>query len=839
MQLAIITRPSRDHLPDELFFYELDHSTEPFYKKARPYSKLTVPSAYTQNEALCRQFGISPPSILCMESTLWRQQIVDRVIFDLIEESIQIKLIDGSEYLYSFEHTNKVLRSLHTFESQSTRTSTTSDLCHRMKQKLLLHLDSLHPPQEPNERFESNLRSLCRSTSRQLAILKRYTRLYPLQPTLIQSELDDRRAQQRGVIPILKNKKQSKKRPSSGSGAPKSQKRTNIATSSLESQKSQDEVERIISNFGLSYQDLYLLVLHLITYRATLVDFFQSIVLPILRTELPALYSLWTLQSQIRSLQKHYINLSLRFVNLLDENKALDNFESLTSSNDRLNLIAKLRGWCEIVKASSTPSDLALRIEDSEQQVSSSAETSLHEPSFSSNGELLQLPCVLTQDSKPHLTTEEHHSLNHRILNYRKLDPHTTPSIRPVSMASCDIRSPFDEVIFNKPQGGSGTRSPTCGAGRDRTPSLSPPSKSFTQPRRLRTIVPSIFHLPLASLDVDLLSSIKSEDSRQLAIKLAMELAEECLEIQGLEDNFQVLELLEEERECKDRFAGISRFSSIVTNARLMSGNEGCTANLAKKAIIKRALEGTMPRSVPVGGADAQDVVLRPAYQGPSKRSEDRRQRAIKRKAWLATTRRLNYPRGDQEELFDGQCQVWPEPIFLKKPVLKRFRNSSESDADSEDGGKRRRSKDFTSGKSKRKERGDKLDRVVEPVDGFQESREKRKRIGSKGVHLVSEPWLDSESVDDPQICLEVHSTQIDQSSPYSSDQSADVEFSDRVSLDDAVMSSTGSNEAEFKHGLEKLRTDDHRSTEYSKRHPDEGPINNALGANKLKRNSG
>lgn len=56
MRLGVVTSGPFNNLPDELLTHRVNHSPDIFYKKSRPYVKITVPPGYTENQALCQQF---------------------------------------------------------------------------------------------------------------------------------------------------------------------------------------------------------------------------------------------------------------------------------------------------------------------------------------------------------------------------------------------------------------------------------------------------------------------------------------------------------------------------------------------------------------------------------------------------------------------------------------------------------------------------------------------------------------------------------------------------------------------------------------------------------------
>jgi hypothetical protein len=243
---------------------------------------------------------------------------------------------------------------------------------------------------------------------------------------------------------------------------------------------------------------------------------------------------------------------------------------------------------------------------------------------------------------------------------------------------------------------------------RERTPSLSPPSKVLSQSR----LPPhSILDLPFLILEQGLLSSIKSEKQRQLAIEIGIKLAEERLEIEKLNESFLILKLLEEERDSRDQFSGISRLSDIITTSRLSAGLHGSEANIAQHATIKGALAGSKP--IPVDGSGANDdTPPKTSYRPPSKSSELKRRQCIKRKTWLAATRRLDCRLVGQDQ-HAHEMQVWPEPIFLKNSNRKRRKDQNGSEAGlsavSEDG--------LRSSETKRRKRGgESIGEIVEIV---------------------------------------------------------------------------------------------------------------------------
>ncbi|KAG0145188.1 hypothetical protein CROQUDRAFT_94166 [Cronartium quercuum f. sp. fusiforme G11] len=79
MRLSVIPPQFLNGLPNSIFFYDIQFDSSFYQKKTKPYSKLSIPRGYTHHQSLCKQFGIEPHTLLCMDSTLWRQQIIDTV----------------------------------------------------------------------------------------------------------------------------------------------------------------------------------------------------------------------------------------------------------------------------------------------------------------------------------------------------------------------------------------------------------------------------------------------------------------------------------------------------------------------------------------------------------------------------------------------------------------------------------------------------------------------------------------------------------------------------------------------------------------------------------------
>jgi len=156
--------------------------------------------------------GISPHSLLCMEPALWRQQIVDQVVFDLSKECIHITLIDGSRFLYSFSQYQQILDFPTSLQAEPTSVSSKPSLCSKFKLALFSHLDTLLSFLKRDELAASDLNQLCRMPTHQLAILKKKVRPCPLTPTVNQVALDHRRSQEEKAKPILIKKKNPKKK---------------------------------------------------------------------------------------------------------------------------------------------------------------------------------------------------------------------------------------------------------------------------------------------------------------------------------------------------------------------------------------------------------------------------------------------------------------------------------------------------------------------------------------------------------------------------------------------------------------------------------------------------
>jgi len=646
MRLGVVTSGPFNNLPDELLTHRVNHSPDIFYKKSRPYVKITVPPGYTENQALCQQFGISPHSLLCMEPALWRQQIVDQVVFDLSKECIHITLIDGSRFLYSFSQYQQILDFPTSLQAEPTSVSSKPSLCSKFKLALFSHLDTLLSFLKRDELAASDLNQLCRMPTHQLAILKKKVRPCPLTPTVNQVALDHRRSQEEKAKPILIKKKIRRKKPSSTLGGSKNRKRNKSApTSETENLPASYRLPETTSTLHLESKDLHQLVYHLTAYRSTLVDFFQSVVLTILKAELPQLYSIWVLESQIQSLRKSFKDHSLQFAHILQENQALENFQQLYSTQDPSDLLRELQDWCQSVVAPSSCN----------QDVLSSADTSLTEPSLTRQT-VFNSPLSSPGGPKNYTNTLSKHGQTFS----QEIFPHL-----PMTSTWSRIRASPCASLPNHVQTESLNQDDICRLSRQRTPSLSPPPGLSPQSR---FSTHSNLQLPLLVLEQGLLSSIKSEEQRQLAIELGIKLAEGRLEIDKLEENCFILKLLEEERQSRDEFSGISRLSDIITTSRLSAGLDGSEANIAQHATIKGALAAS--KAIPV---DESSGPCAAPYRPPSKSSELKRRQCIKRKTWLAATRRLDCRLVGQPTHDDKPgLVVWPEPIFLKSSIRKR-----------------------------------------------------------------------------------------------------------------------------------------------------------------------
>ncbi|EFP76946.2 uncharacterized protein PGTG_02407 [Puccinia graminis f. sp. tritici CRL 75-36-700-3] len=680
MQLRIITPGPSSQLPEELLTHRVDHSVDVFHKKSRPYAKISVPPGYTENQALCQQFGISPHSLLCMEPALWRQQIVDQVIFDLSKECIQINLINGSSSLYSFAECQQIFDQHAGLQPKSSPASRKSTLYSKIKPVLLSHLDPLISRIQHNSHTAADLKQLCRMSSYQLAILKKKARPHLLTPTIVQVALDERRAKQEKAKPTLPKKNTVRKKTSSILGASSKNRKLRIKSAPTpENENPPSALPDFTSTFQLEAADLHQLAYHLSAYRSTLVDFFQSAVLPILRAELPQLYSLWVLESQIQLQRESFQEHSLQLANILHENHALENFQRLHSTRYQSDLLRDLKEWCQ-----------AATVAHSCEQELSSADTSLNEP-FPIHQTVLKSPL-----SSPRGLISRADTMSKDAKTFSQSTLRTLPvtSIWPV------ISTSPSAPLSNNLDAESRVHVDSNRFSRERTPSLSPPSKVLSQSR----FPPhSILDLPFLILEQGFLLSIKSEKQRQLAIEIGIKLAEERLEIEKLNESFLILKLLEEERDARDQFSGISRLSDIITTSRLSAGLHGSEANIAQHATIKGALAGSKPIPVDGSGANA-DTSPKTSYRPPSKSSELKRRQCIKRKTWLAATRRLDCRLVGQDQ-HAHEMQVWPEPIFLKNSNRKRRkdRNGSEtgSSSVSEDG--------LRSSETKRRKRGGEL----------------------------------------------------------------------------------------------------------------------------------
>ncbi|PLW46102.1 hypothetical protein PCASD_04211 [Puccinia coronata f. sp. avenae] len=667
------------------------HSPDVFYKKSRPYVKISVPPGYIENQALCQQFGISPHSLLCLEPALWRQQIVDQVVFDLSKEYLHISLINGSTSIYSFEQCQQILDSPTSLQADLTSTSSKPSLSSKIKPALLSHLEPLLSFLQRGELAASDLNQLCRMSTHQLAIMKKEIRPYPLTPTAIQVALDDRRSQQEKLKPILVKKKISRRKPSAILGAPKNRKR-NRSAPTPETENLPPRIPELTSrSFHLEPNDLHQLVYHLTGYRSTLVDFFQSVALTILRAELPQLYSLWVLESQIQSLHKAYKDHSQQFARMLHENKAPENFQRFHSSHHQPDLLRELEDWCQAA------------LHSCEQDILSSADTTLNEQSSTRQTIPFRSPLSSPRDSISHLNT---------CTKDEKIFPQDTLPPLPVTSICHEICASPNVPLSNNIEIESLNHDHnTYCLSRERTPSLSPPPDGSSQSRFPSH---SILHLPFLILEQAFLSCIESEKQRESAIELGIKLSEERLEIDKLEESAFILKLLEEERQSREQFSGISRLSDIITTSRLSAGLDGSEANIAQHATIKGALMGSKPTSVE--GSSSQDPPC-PPYRPPSKSSELKRRQCMKRKTWLAATRRLSCRLMSPQDQDNPEQQVWPEPIFLKTSSRKRRQDeiASATDLSLEDGAR-------SPEEEKRRKKSGEVPEIIEELNAHDES---------------------------------------------------------------------------------------------------------------------
>ncbi|KNZ59845.1 hypothetical protein VP01_1653g7 [Puccinia sorghi] len=576
-----------------------------------------------------------------------------QVIFDLSKEYIHITLIDGSRFLYSFAQYHQILDFPISLQAESTSVPSKPSLCSKFKLALFSHLDTLLSFLKRDELAASDLNQLCRMPIHQLAILKKKVRPCPLTPTEIQVALDHRRSQEEKAKPIFIKNKIRRKKPSSTLGGSKNRKRNKSApTPETENLPASYRLPETTSALHLEQKDLHQLLYHLTAYRSTLVDFFQSVVLNILKAELPQLYSIWVLKSQIQSLRKSFKDHSLQFVHILQENQALENFQQLHSAHDPSDLLREMQDWCQTV-AAPNPCD---------QDVLSSADTTLTEPSLTRQN-VFNSPFSSPGGPKNHTNTRSKHG--------QTFSQDTLPHL-PVTSTWSGIRASPCAPLSNHVRTESLNRDDIYRLSRQRTPSLSPPPGVSPQSR---FSTHSNLQLPLLVLEQGLLSSIQSEKPRQSAIELGIKLAEGRLEIDKLEENCFILKLLEEERQSRDEFSGISRLSDIITTSRLSVGLDGSEANIAQHATIKGALASS--KAIPVDGSSGLSAA---PYRPPSKSSELKRRQCIKRKTWLAATRRLDCRSVGQHAHDDKpSLVVWPEPIFLKSSIRKRRQDEIDS----------------------------------------------------------------------------------------------------------------------------------------------------------------
>ncbi|EGG00961.1 uncharacterized protein MELLADRAFT_67449 [Melampsora larici-populina 98AG31] len=695
MYLHVIPPESMSDVPECVLTHDVQYDSSFYQKKSKPFAKVSMPVGYTQTQSLCQQFGIEPHTLLCMDSTLWRQQIIDTVTFDIPSERVSIKFVNGTVSDCTFmECENSTYKTPPVKEFKPgawapselfPTSSAEGSLESRIKSKLLTQLNHLREicfaRQDP---LDSHLAMLSEMTHSQLSRLRKSTRPSPLAPTDFQRLKDLKRSLQAPSGPSKPRKPTTQKRRAPSLGLLKSRKKLKLAGAGDNREEKNPESQYEL-NFDIPSPEVYQLISRLSSFRSTLLDLFQTVILGLLRNALPCTYPLWVVKSELDYVREHFTSRAIRFAELLHGSTSLKKTQrdhGFGGSED--GSLTQLRDWCRMVKSSHLLVD-----EDAGHSEFTSAETSLDEPA----------PNVI----KPHMLEtfiQDHPEYQPRSLSHQITDLHPTwislkgkedfhglqETVQLHSSTSSEVSSIADNQACNLRSGIDTAREaqiqhgPTYRFSRAPTPTLSPtPNRPgpISFPDQASCNSTSIFQFPTLALEPAFLSSIAPQLAQESAIELSTQLAEDCITMDKLDTTFLTITLLEEERLAKEQFAGLDRFSDVITASRLAGGwGEGHAVDIATDATITAALAAVKARIKRFADAlhsQPHNTQLSSPPVLPSKQSEVRRRMAAKRRTWLAVTRRLDRSWITADPTADhGIEPVWPEPIFLKKTTKGR-----------------------------------------------------------------------------------------------------------------------------------------------------------------------
>lgn len=693
MFLHVIPPKSMSDVPECVLTHDVQYDSSFYQKKSKPFAKVSMPVGYTQTQSLCQQFGIEPHTLLCMDSTLWRQQIIETVTFDIPTERVSIKFVNGtvsdctfmecesSTYKTPFKEFKPGARAP---SGSFTSPSTEGSLESRIKSKLVTQLNRLREicfaRQDP---LDSHLAVLSEMTHSQLSNLRKSHRPFPLTPTNLQRLKDLNRSLQVPSGPSKPRKPTTQKRRAPSLGLLKSRKKVKIAGPGDNREEKIPESQFEL-NFDIPSPEVYQLITRLSSFRSTLLDLFQTVILGLLRNALPCTYPLWVVKSELDYIRDHFTSCAIRFAQLLHDTTSLKKiprdhgFEGPEDSS-----LTQLRDWCRMVKSSHLLSD-----EEAGHSEFTSAETSLDEPA----------PDVI----KPHMLEafiQDHseyqlHSLSHEIpdLHPTWISLKAKDSFHGLletaelhSSASSEVSAIGNTQAFalnsstDTGREAQNQHGPIYRVSRAPTPTLSPtPNRPGPKsPDQTSCNSTSIFQFPTLALEPAFLSSIAPQLAQESAIELSTQLAEDCITIDKLDTTFLTITLLEEERVAKEQFAGLDRFSDVITASRLAGGwGEGHAVDIAQDATITAALAAVKARIKAFADAlhsQPHNPQLSSPPVLPSKQSEVRRRMAAKRRTWLSVTRRLDRSWITADPTAENGIEpVWPEPIFLKKTTKGR-----------------------------------------------------------------------------------------------------------------------------------------------------------------------
>lgn len=613
-----------------------------------------------------------------------------QAIFDLVDNHISIQFVNGTHSRYTFNECEEFRDRRPSDESATYFTQRNSGAGlvganprSAIRTKLLTHLEQIQSLSSIPTNSPSPVALVSAMNQRELSVLKKSTRPLPLAPSESQTLRDLSRPTPKAQNVGSPQKSLPKKRRAPGLGLTKTRKKCKLVVTAAKEEAYQ-ELD-LASTIDLPRLEIYELVSRLSSFRSTLYDIFQINILSLLKLRLPPSYPLWVVQSELEFMREQFEHHASSFIRILEDNASLKTLESTTRSSSEQFKLAELTDWCRKVATFRYPD----RHGAGDSQMTS-AETSLTEPAPRLIEGMTLEPEVQELGQHTPLPDSQFVHLGSTWADIKgKAEPHSVGMELNSDTLYDSISIPIESIPIGRkslvlPSGEAPSKLERVSESeqknekfrdtllKDRTPPLSPSSGLPDPCLNYQLIFPadSILHFPTLALEPTLLATVKPEPVRERAIELSVRLAEERIAIDVLDTTVQTITLLEEERIDKERFAGLDRFSDVITASRLSGGwGEGHGVDNAQDATIAAALNTIKARtksfaeSLQAGVVDPHQAKSPPAL--PHKQSEAKRRLRVKRRTWLAVTGRLDRSWITPDQPLDGSQPIWPEPIFL------------------------------------------------------------------------------------------------------------------------------------------------------------------------------